>query len=322
MREKCYTTREPLEASLDFCYIYRTSDNQKHRGEISAPSHAEAYAALRQNGIKPIKVFPKEAMVENLHRIRRLNRILIACGVLGGLVVGVLVAYSFRRSPPAPAAAAVAEPAVPPEAGRREEAAAPPEAGRRKEVHAAFTNLTAQADAVKSAYDAAIANLDLDLLRNYALVANQRDLSVFTNEIAKARVEIAGARTRVKDLFRDIFDIFPPECLGEREDAQRLYGTIMTAIDLTEERIDNDESALYLLHASRDRWRVKRGRIEFSDKRLEDEFRFYSKSLDASTSRWRQDFAAPGALESAPVELKPDGTFSVLDGEPQEEEKR
>lgn len=308
---------------MDFCYIYRTSDNQKHRGEISAPSHAEAYAALRQNGIKPIKVFPKEAMVENLQRMRRRNRILIVCGILGGVLLGVLVAYlSGRGSRDGEGAVATqGDGTVVAQGDGAVQGAAPSKIEYRKETYAAFTNLTTKADGVKSAYDAAIANLDLDLLRNYALVANQRDLAVFTNEIAKARAEIASARIRMKDLFRDIYDLFPPECLGEREDAQRLYGKIMTEIDLTEERIDNDENALFLLHANRDRWRVKRGRIEFNDTRLEDEFRFYSKSLDASTSRWRKDFATPGAVESAPVELKPDGTFSVLDDAPSTEKK-
>ena len=41
---------------MRFTYYYKTSDNVRHEAEISAPSRDEAFAALRDRGIRPIKV--------------------------------------------------------------------------------------------------------------------------------------------------------------------------------------------------------------------------------------------------------------------------
>ncbi len=41
---------------MRFKYYYKTSDNVRHEAEISAPSRDEAFAALRDRGIRPIKV--------------------------------------------------------------------------------------------------------------------------------------------------------------------------------------------------------------------------------------------------------------------------
>ena len=41
---------------MRFTYYYKTSDNVRHEAEISAPSRDEAFAALRDRGIRPIKM--------------------------------------------------------------------------------------------------------------------------------------------------------------------------------------------------------------------------------------------------------------------------
>ena len=48
---------------MTFTYYYKTSDGLRHEAEIDAPSRDEAFAALRERGIRPIKVIAKEAPV-------------------------------------------------------------------------------------------------------------------------------------------------------------------------------------------------------------------------------------------------------------------
>ena len=41
---------------MDFRYIYRTSDGERKEAQIASPSRDEAFAALREQGIRPIKL--------------------------------------------------------------------------------------------------------------------------------------------------------------------------------------------------------------------------------------------------------------------------
>ena len=43
-----------------FSYFYKTSDGVRHEAEITAPSKDEAFARLRKEGIRPIKVVQHE----------------------------------------------------------------------------------------------------------------------------------------------------------------------------------------------------------------------------------------------------------------------
>ena len=52
---------------MRFTYCYKTPDNVRHVAEIAAPGRDEAFAALRAQGIRPIKV----TAVEDAPRVRR-----------------------------------------------------------------------------------------------------------------------------------------------------------------------------------------------------------------------------------------------------------
>ena len=41
---------------MRFAYSYKTSDNVRHEAEIDAPGRDAAFAALREMGIRPIRV--------------------------------------------------------------------------------------------------------------------------------------------------------------------------------------------------------------------------------------------------------------------------
>ena len=130
-----------------------------------------------------------------------------------------------------------------------------------------------------------------------AAVANVAQ--VYTNyEIGRQIVE--EARVEEREVFGNIYEVFPPECVNERIDAEKLYGSLMSSVDAIEQRLDDEEEALVLLDDNRDKWDVRSGRLVFTDTRLEREFKFYDRPTAATSIRWRRDFGH-GAVESAPV---------------------
>lgn len=47
---------------MEFRYSYKTSDGVRHEAEINAPSRDKAFAMLREQGIRPIRVVAKEPL--------------------------------------------------------------------------------------------------------------------------------------------------------------------------------------------------------------------------------------------------------------------
>ena len=104
---------------MKFAYSYKMSDGVRREGTIDAPSRDEAFATLRKDGIRPIKMFaaedPDAAAAAARARTRR--------GVFIGIGVGILIAaavwgfFAMRMPVIAPAAppppTASAEPTVP-----------------------------------------------------------------------------------------------------------------------------------------------------------------------------------------------------------------
>lgn len=50
---------------MKFTYYYRKGDGVRREGEIESPSRDEAFAALREVGIRPIKMYAKDGTKEN-----------------------------------------------------------------------------------------------------------------------------------------------------------------------------------------------------------------------------------------------------------------
>ena len=80
---------------MRFLYEYKTRDNERRGGEITAPSRAAVYAELKKRGIKPYKV---DLAPGFLNRVQSLGKRTAAIVVLGALclVLGVAV-RSFQR---------------------------------------------------------------------------------------------------------------------------------------------------------------------------------------------------------------------------------
>lgn len=89
---------------MTFIYYYKKSDGIRHEAEIEAPSRDEAFAMLRTQGIRPIKVIEKNP-VSVAHGIRK--RIVFFIVVFVGLIAGALGWFVSRATdeetpPPSP----------------------------------------------------------------------------------------------------------------------------------------------------------------------------------------------------------------------------
>ena len=83
---------------MRFTYYYKTSDNVRHEAEISAPSRDEAFAALRDRGIRPIKVVENvEWKMKNEKRRRFKPVFWIACAMT--IAASALISFYILHSP-------------------------------------------------------------------------------------------------------------------------------------------------------------------------------------------------------------------------------
>ena len=273
---------------MKFVYYFRSSDGSHHQGEMDAPDREEVFIALRKQKIRPIKVIRKDDLHPELriNGVRKRWVVLISLGV--ALVVAAIVAASVWNA---------AQPSDPKAlSGEYAEA-----------TKADMERLVSKARARKDKHDAELRLLNLDVLRDYSKIAKAKGPEAFAEEIAKAREVIESTRKDIKDLFRDIYTTFPPEAENERRDAQKLYGEIMSDVDVSEERLNADELVVGMLLSSRDQWKVVKGRIRFSDEKLEREFQFFRKEADVTVTRWQKDFgpkSKSGAIESEIIEVR------------------
>ena len=304
-------------------YTYRTSDGQRHSGEIEAESLDAAHAAIRREmGVKPIKVWAaggetasvQQQEVGRSPRDRRHGRAaLVAAIVLAALAGGAWWWLSHRNAPADGRAVSTKPP--PPESP---DTPAPPKSSaspvppsraaadpkRLEGYSAAYREIAVEVDAACEAYRDETAKIDFELLANYALVERTRDLAEFRAIIAHGREVVSRAREAVRRSIEAHYEDIPPSNADDRNEAQRLYGLVIEELDATDERLESDECALSLLDVNRGKWRVVKGAVIWDDPRLERQFRIFGREPSAAATRWERDFGR-GRIESAPVALPP-----------------
>ena len=294
---------------MQFTYTYRSSDGQRHSANIEAENRDAAFAKVRAElGIKPIKmtaVAVSQGQDTQDNRDAQDRRREPVLGVVGVFAILALLAFGAwwwltgRAARPK---------ATPYQAGvrvgaHRDGTNSSVAVGlKTSAVNPAFTNLAARAEALELRQKERTARLNLDLLHNYALIRRLADLSELYEEIDKGRQIVDETRADAREIFGGIYETFPAECANERIEAEKLYDALMSAVDAVEQRLDDEEEALVLLDDNRDKWDVQAGRLIFTDKRLEREFKFYDRPTEATSIRWRRDFGHR-SIESAPVAL-------------------
>ena len=258
---------------MTFTYTYRSSDGQRHTAEIEAESRDAAFARVRHElGVKPIKVMAAGDFTAETQRRRGHKAVhyflLIASIALIGSVVWFVSGRLAATSTPAD--------------------------GYRQETREAFLKLVERAGALEDRCLAELKLLKLDRLHDYAWIAQEKDISQLYHEFEKAQSIIDYTKQQAKELFKDLYRQFPSTSANERADAQKRYGKLMEALDAEEERQQAAHLALMLLDDHRAVWRTERGRIVFSDPKVEEDFRFYTMPTDGSAARWKRDFGQKG----------------------------
>lgn len=94
---KCYNAE-----AVTFTYYYKTSDGLRHEAEIGAPSRDEAFAALRERGIRPIKLVAKDGSTAN-GEVRGMRKRAVAAIVVAVALAAGAVAFLLGRRAPQPA---------------------------------------------------------------------------------------------------------------------------------------------------------------------------------------------------------------------------
>ena len=262
---------------MKYTYAYKTSNGVRHEDAMDASSREEVFTALRAKGIKAIKVVAADGSKANGEVVvRGIRKRVVAVSVVGAAILAGLVSHFLIPSPAAPATTTIETIEFTTDASR-----------------IAFTNLQAKAADIVSAHRKAIERLEFDLLSNYQFIENTKDTSIFLAKVKAGYKAVDASRVETRDLFKAIFSIFPADCATERTEAQRLYAQTMDALDLSENRIVNDEKAFKHLDANRGKWHSVKGKVIWTDATLANEFEYFKHEVSPSAVRWRKDFNEP-----------------------------
>lgn len=258
-----------------YIYIYRTSDGVRREASIRSASRENAFAELRERGIRPIKVIAADGSKENgeVRRIgvSKMSVSAIAAAVLvAGLAVGVL--WSRIESSD----------------GSGHGMSGP----YSDEEYAAYSALEKKSDVVMHGLAKAIAGLRVEEINNPSNVAAHADVAKLYKRAHDSQSSIDRARRETRDAFASIATDFPPDGAAIR-DAQRLYGERMAELDAVEVAISNRKFALAILDGNRDKWTLVGDEAVFEDKRLARMYKYCLEGIEAdgSTARWQRDFA-------------------------------
>lgn len=232
---------------MKFLYAYKTPDGTRHEGEIASESRDAAFAALREKGIRPIKVYAADGSKANGETkfITRKRFVLAALvvGVLAGVGAALWVSRTDFRDP-------------------------------------RIIDFERRGEELVTHNDRMVGTLHLEALRNYREIFTQKNSWVLNQKIGLSRFNFKETRQNLKNLFREAYETFPAETHpSERAEVERIYQRLMDAVDIAESRIQNDQNAFHLLEAHRGKWTVKGDRIEWSDPALAADFASYTRDL-------------------------------------------
>lgn len=253
-------------------YSYKTSDGLRHEAEMSAPTKDDVYAALRERGIRAIRVTERIAPV--VHRgfagLRKRDWSLIAAVVLVLIAAGVFFVTRLNRP-----ALGEADPNAPWAAMPR----AIPECSEPE-----YQRLVSAVEVLRARYRRELSTVDIELLSNYALLENSDDVSRFRDEIAKGRQIIDETRKQAKELFAQYYAKLEKKGEAAQLSVQNLYGLFMNAVDGADEQFGCDECAIELLDANRGKWRVVHGEVEWDDPAAASQFAFFRRNAVSQPS--------------------------------------
>lgn len=259
---------------MRFTYFYKTSDGIRHEAEIDAVSRDAVFASLREKGIRPIKVIAQDGSREN-GAVRDKHRGVVFQLILVTVIFGTAVACFFLF---------------------HTKYGSTPQADKRSDAvklmpieKTPLVKLQEETIKLKEFQQQTLAQLDLDMLTNYALIEKSDNLVPFKEEIDKAQAVLRFSRQRVKSLFKNVKRLFPSDQTDEMIAAQKIYAALMTELDRSEDSLFLKYRRLEFLHRHRGKWHAHNGKANFLDSHLEAEFNYLDKA-DPATLRWHKDF--------------------------------
>ena len=236
-------------------YSYKTSDGLRHEGEMGAPSKDDVYSELRRQGIRPIRVDERIVPVvkKGFRGLRKRDWSLVLVFVCG---LAVLLWYAGSNSRATVGVPADKSPAV--------------------EFGVEFGELSDKLETITRNFRTMAAQVDRELLSNYALIEKGTDMTPFDAEIKRWRDIVSKWRQEVRSLYESAYEKIPEAKIADRLSAQRLYGEVMEEIDAESSELDRNECAIELLQSNRGKWSVRHGRVEWRDRKLEKQFHVFS----------------------------------------------
>ena len=242
---------------MRYTYAYKTSDGTRHEESMDAGSREAVFAALRERGIRPIKVVAADGSKANgemrgSKRVTALAVLSALCLVLSAVVVIVFALGTDAEEPYA----------------------------------------SAEADAVREGLRTDYAALRVERLLDCGAVAAMTNVAALFKVAERGTARIERARKETREVFARLAAAERDE--GTLRRIRRLYGERMAEIDALEIANANRKFALALLDGNRGKWRVEGGEVVFGDERLARMYRYCLEgiSTEASTSRWAKDFSA------------------------------
>ena len=207
---------------MRFVYYYKTSDGVRHSDEMSAPNKEAVFSALRERGIKAIKVeLPGGLKPEEIWR----RRLVVSVGVV--LVLGVCAGFGvsayLTREKPVDAAVS---------------------ADVKQDGRLALLKLQEKVRAARDRHTATMRLVDWDCINDYRALSRPEGRNKAKRALSYARSGVAQSRLDLRTVFDYHYGGIPEEAVAERNEAQILYGEVMSEIDADEIRVENGESVL------------------------------------------------------------------------------
>lgn len=231
---------------MRFTYYYKSADGIRHEAKIDASSREEAFFALRQRGIRPIKVIANCGTKAN-GEVRFIvgKRLAVACIAIG-LMAGGFSVLTIGHI----------------EIDTRSE--------RIKALDGSAQEILA--DHGQRMKTAGVSVLD----EPWKLAISDDDKKV-DRIISSAYTELNVTRTKLRELFRIIYEKLPGQ--KEREDANCLYTAAVDALDLEEAGLARSKKAYDFLKSNKADWKIEAGKIVFTNLETEDSFSEFRREL-------------------------------------------
>lgn len=152
-----------------------------------------------------------------------------------------------------------------------------------------YDQLMSALEAERVSYLSTFADIDIELLTNYAILEVAGDASLFVSEFERWQNAINSARLSVKKIFGTRYAELELECAADSIEAQGVYGRIMSELDAEDERLTTCAITFDFLNGCKGSWRVKKGRLEWFDKEKSREYDQISRIGVSDFKRWKSD---------------------------------